>query len=121
MNDHSFTAGIRRAGNNPRWSDVVIHRGVARWVEVAEDQSADFDGQAQQVLRQVDDTLKTLSAPKTSLLQVLIFISDLQFAANFNKVWDAWVPAGAAPVRACVQVGLSAGCLIELIVEAAVE
>ncbi|MEY2726991.1 MAG: hypothetical protein RLZZ458_2858, partial [Planctomycetota bacterium] len=41
--------------------------------------------------------------------------------ANFNKVWDAWVPAGAAPVRACVQVGLSAGCLIELIVEAAVE
>lgn len=121
MTDHSLNSGIRRIGSNPRWSDIVIHRGVARWVEVAEDPKATFREQAQQVLRQVDETLNSLSAPRNSLLQVLIFISDLQLARQFNDVWDAWVPAGAAPIRACVQAGLAGDCLIELIVEAAVE
>ncbi len=121
MTDPSLNSGIRRIGTNPRWSDVVIHRGVARWVEVAEDQTTDFRGQAQQVLSQIDDTLANLSAPRTSLLQVLIFIPDLQLAAEFNHIWDAWVPSAAAPVRACVQAGLAPGCQIELIIEAAVE
>jgi hypothetical protein len=32
---------IQRIGNSRRWSDVVINAGVARWVEVAEDVTAD--------------------------------------------------------------------------------
>ena len=26
---------IQRFGNSKRWADVVVHRGVAHWVEVA--------------------------------------------------------------------------------------
>jgi enamine deaminase RidA (YjgF/YER057c/UK114 family) len=111
---------VRRLGSNARWSDVVIHRGVARWVEVAEDRTADFLDQARQVLRQVDETLQSLSADRASLLQVLIFIADLKYTDQFNAVWDPWVPPGAAPIRACMQVGLGGGCLIEVIIEAAV-
>lgn len=113
-------SAVHRLGSNSRWSDVVIHRGVARWVEVAEDRTTDFQDQARQVLQQVNETLQSLSADRTSLLQVLIFVADLQCMDQLNAVWDAWVPAGAAPIRACMQVGLSGGCLIEVIVEAAV-
>lgn len=117
--DFSVSA-IRRLGSHSRWSDVVIHRGVARWVEVAEDRSVDFSQQTRQVLQQVDNTLQSLSADRSSLLQMLVFVSDLGHMDQFNAVWDAWVPPGAAPVRACVQAGLAAGCLVEVIVEAAV-
>jgi len=42
--------GIRRFGNSQRWADIVVHRGVAHWVEVAEDTSLDARGQIGQVL-----------------------------------------------------------------------
>ena len=32
---------IQRHGTSKRWADVVVHRGVADWVEVAEDTSLD--------------------------------------------------------------------------------
>jgi len=43
-------SGIRRYGTSTRWADVVVHRGVAYWVEVAEDMSLDARGQISQVL-----------------------------------------------------------------------
>ncbi|MEY3173830.1 MAG: putative aminoacrylate peracid reductase RutC [Planctomycetota bacterium] len=113
-------SAICRLGSGSRWSDVVIYRGVARWVEVAEDRAADFGDQARQVLRQVDETLQSLSTDRTALLQLLVFMTDLQRIDEFNAVWDSWVPSGAAPIRACMQAGLSGGCQIEVIVEAAV-
>lgn len=36
---------IQRYGDAKRWADVVVHRGVAHWVEVAEDMSLDARGQ----------------------------------------------------------------------------
>lgn len=114
-------SGVRRILTSTRWADVVIHRGVARWVEVAEDRTADFRGQARQVLQQIDATLQSLSADRRGLLQVLVFLADLRQVSEFNEIWDAWVPADAPPVRACVQAGLGAGCLIELVVESALD
>jgi len=113
-------SAIRRLGSHPRWSDVVIHRGVARWVEVAEDRSADFSGQTLQVLQQIDQTLQSLSTDRSALLQMLVFVADLGNTDLFNAVWDKWVPTGAAPVRACVQAGLAGDCLVEVIIEAAI-
>ena len=48
---------IQRFGDSKRWADVVVHRGVADWVEVAEDMSLDARGQIAQVLAQIDATL----------------------------------------------------------------
>ena len=37
-----------------------------------------------------------------------------------NEVWDAWLPAGSAPSRACVQARLAKpGYKVELVVVAA--
>lgn len=110
---------IRRFGNSRRWSDVVVHAGVARWVEVAEDMSGDAPSQIAQVLQQIDATLAQIGADKTRLLQVLIFLVDLKDSGVLNELWDAWVPRGAPPIRACVQAGLGAGCLVEMVVSAA--
>ena len=110
---------IRRSGNSPRWADVVVHRGVARWVEVAEDLTLGARGQIAQVLAQVDATLAMVGSDRTRLLQVLVFVADEQDGAPLNELWDAWVPAGHPPVRAMVQVGLAKGCKVELVVTAA--
>jgi enamine deaminase RidA (YjgF/YER057c/UK114 family) len=36
-----------------------------------------------------------------------------------DEVWVAWIPDGAWPQRACVEVGLSPGTLVEIVVVAA--
>ena len=111
---------IVRIGDSHRWSDVVIHNSVARWVEVADDSSQGVRGQVEQVLRQIDETLVKIGSSRERLLEVLIFLADLSDAPELNAAWDAWVPAGHLPVRACVQAGLSAGYRVEMVVTAAV-
>jgi enamine deaminase RidA (YjgF/YER057c/UK114 family) len=111
---------IKRLGSSPRWSDVVIYAGIARWVEVAEDLSQDSRSQIEQLLRQIDATLLQIGSDRTRLLEILIFLADLNDAPILNELWDNWVPNGNPPIRACVQAGLAAGCGIEVIVTAAV-
>lgn len=110
---------IQRYGDSNRWADVVIHRGVAHWVEVAEDMSLDARGQIAQVLAQIDATLTTIKSDRTRLLQVLVYLADHADAETLNELWDAWVPAGHPPVRAMVQVGLGSACRVEMVVTAA--
>jgi hypothetical protein len=50
---------IQRYGNSKRWADVVVYRGVAHWVEVAEDMSLDTRGQIAQVRAMVRAGLGT--------------------------------------------------------------
>ena len=111
---------IQRYGSSHRWADVVVHRGIAHWVEVAEDPSLDARGQIAQVLAQIDATLDTIQSDRTRLLQVLVSIADMSDADVLNELWDAWVPADHPPVRAMVQVGLGKACRVEMVVTAAV-
>jgi enamine deaminase RidA (YjgF/YER057c/UK114 family) len=40
--------------------------------------------------------------------------------AAMNEVWDAWIPEGTAPVRACVEARLAnPGYRVEMVVTAA--
>jgi enamine deaminase RidA (YjgF/YER057c/UK114 family) len=112
---------ISRYGNSARWADIVVHRGVARWVEVAEDTSLPARGQITQVLHQIDATLLAVHSDRTRLLQVLIYLADYDDAPTLNELWDAWVPPGHPPVRALVQAGLGKGCRVEMIVTAATD
>jgi len=110
---------ITRIGSSRRWSDVVIYAGVARWVEVAEDTSGDVASQIQQVLSQIDATLLQIGSDRTRLIEVMIFLADLQHAPTLNAIWDGWVPGEHPPIRACVQAGLAAGLHVEMVVTAA--
>jgi enamine deaminase RidA (YjgF/YER057c/UK114 family) len=111
---------IVRIGAGKRWSDVVVYGGVARWVEVAENAADDARGQIGQVLRQIDQTAAGLGIDRRSLLEVVIYLADPADAPTLNELWDAWVVAGQAPIRACLGATLSGGLRIEAIVHAAV-
>lgn len=110
---------IERIGVTRRWSDVVIHQGTAHFVEVADDPNQDVRGQISQILAQIDSRLALFGSDRTRMLQVLIYLADLSDGPTLNELWDRWVPEGHAPARACVQVGLSAGYLVEMVVTAA--
>jgi enamine deaminase RidA (YjgF/YER057c/UK114 family) len=118
--DEAVTA-IRRYGESKRYSDMVVHQGTAYWVEIADDAALDARGQIAQVLKQIDATLETLGSDRTGLLQILVYLADLADAPTLNELWDAWVPAGHAPVRATVAVGLGTGYRVEMVVTAATE
>ena len=112
---------IQRIGESSRWSDIVIYRGEARWVEVAEDATQDVHGQIEQVLNQIDATLHLIGSNRACLLQVMIYLSDLETATVLNEQWDRWVPSGNPPIRACVETKLAPGYLVEMVISAAVE
>jgi enamine deaminase RidA (YjgF/YER057c/UK114 family) len=98
---------IQRINTTPRWSDVTAYGGQIYFVEVPADLGADITGQTQQVLAQAEATLALARSNKSRLLMVTIYVTDLANVAALNAVWDAWLPAGCAPVRACVKVELT--------------
>jgi enamine deaminase RidA (YjgF/YER057c/UK114 family) len=111
---------IERYGVSQRWSDLVAHRGVAYFVEVPDDPTADAASQFSQVLQQIDARLALVGSTREHLLSVLIYLPNPEDLPLFNSLWDAWVPMGHAPSRACVHAQLAApGYRVELILTAA--
>jgi enamine deaminase RidA (YjgF/YER057c/UK114 family) len=112
-------AKITRIGSSERWADVVIHANVARWVEVASDPQADCEGQLKQIFHQIEETLQQIGSSRNDLLQVTVYLASLTDVAILNLLWDAWVPRGHAPVRACVQACLQGNYQAEFMITAA--
>lgn len=112
---------IVRHGVTQRWSDAVVHGHTAYFVEVPDDPKLPAAEQFAQVLRQIDARLEQVGSDRTRLLQVMIYLPDPADLPEFNRQWDAWVPAGQAPSRACVHTALAApGYRVELVLTAAV-
>lgn len=113
---------IERHGVTRRWSDVVIYGGVAHFVEVPDDPSQDAAGQFRQILSQIEMRLQQIGSDTTRLLQVVIYLPDPADFPLFNQFWDAWVPEGHAPSRACIHAALANPAYrIEMILTAAVK
>jgi enamine deaminase RidA (YjgF/YER057c/UK114 family) len=111
---------IERHGVTTRWSDAVAFGKLLYFVEVPDDPNGTAEQQFHQVLRQVEERLRQGSSDIKSLLQVLIFLPNPGDLSTFNSIWDAWVPNGHAPVRACIHATLAApGYRVELVVTAA--
>ena len=54
------------------------------------------------------------------ILQAIVWLADMNDFAEMNEVWDAWVPEGHAPARACGEARLARPDLkVEIIVTAA--
>lgn len=118
---HQHQTDIQRLRPSQRWSDATLFNGIAHFVEVAADTGQDLTNQTQQILNQAEATLAELGGDKSRLLSATIYLTDAKNAAAFNALWDAWLPAGCAPSRACVLVQLlDPKMLLEIVFVAAV-
>jgi len=98
---------IERINPCARWSDITVYNGVAYFVDVADDASADMNGQMRQLLAQAEQTLAKVGSDKSQLLSVTVYITDFANIDALNEVWSAWLPADCAPSRACLKVELA--------------
>ncbi len=112
---------IKRMEIGTRMSEIAIHNGTVYLAgQVANDASADIQGQTAQVLAAVDALLARAGSDKSRILMTQIFLADLADFAGMNLVWDAWVAPGQTPPRATVQAALAKpGWKIEMVVTAA--
>jgi enamine deaminase RidA (YjgF/YER057c/UK114 family) len=76
--------------------------------------------QTQQCLDKIDALLGEAGSSNKQLLQATVWLSDMGYFADMNSVWNAWVPEGHAPARACGEAKLARkGLKVEILVTAA--
>jgi enamine deaminase RidA (YjgF/YER057c/UK114 family) len=108
-----FKMSITRHHGNQRMSQIVIHGDTIYLAgQVAADADADITVQTQQVLQKVDDLLAEAGSDNSKILTAQIWIASMGHFAAMNAVWDAWVPEGHAPARACIEARLASPDLL---------
>lgn len=114
---------IIRQDVSARASKVVIYNGIAYLSgQVAEDPEADIQEQTRSTLARVEAALAQAGSSPEHMLSATIFLRDIDnHFALMNEVWNAWVPEGHAPARACVEAHMArSALLVEICVTAAV-
>ena len=114
---------ITRIGAGKRMSEAVVHGGKAYLSGFVADKAAgkSVKEQTQDILSQIEATLKQAGTDKTKILKANIWLTDIKTFAQMNEAWDAWVVAGHTPARATVESKLAApGLDVEIMVEAAI-
>jgi enamine deaminase RidA (YjgF/YER057c/UK114 family) len=112
---------IQRLHIGPRMSDAVIHGDTVYLSgQVAEDRSADVEGQTRDILRQIDALLAEAGTDKSRLLTATVYLTDISGFADMNRAWEEWVDRSNPPARATVEARLaSPDYLVEIQVIAA--
>ena len=104
------------------FSEAVIHGDTVYLAgQVAEDPEADIQEQTRSTLARVDAALAEAGTDREHLLSTTIYLRDIDnHFALMNEVWNAWMPSGHAPARACVEAHMArSGLLVEICVVAA--
>lgn len=95
---------IQRIQQNARMSAAVVANGfVFLSGQVADDTSAAVAGQTEQILAKIDRLLEEAGCSKENVVSANIWIAEASTFNEMNAVWDAWVPQGHTPARACVE------------------
>ncbi|WP_186399602.1 RidA family protein [Stappia sp. P2PMeth1] len=110
---------IERIDVATRMSKIVKHNGVAYLCgQVGEGETV--ADQTRECLARVEALLERAGSSREKMLQAIVWLADINDFAEMNAVWDAWVPAGCAPARACGEARLARADLkVEIIVTAA--
>lgn len=100
--------GIQRHITNQRLSEAVVANGFIFLAgQVPTIDTPDAEAQTVDVLKQIDALLAELGSDKSKILEATIYLTDLANYDALNRAWDAWVPAGHAPARACVKADIA--------------
>lgn len=111
---------IIRSRTSQRMSQIVVHGDSIYLAGQVGTAGASVAQQTRDCLDKIDALLAEAGSDKTRILQTVIWLADMKDFAEMNAVWDAWVPEGHAPARACGEAKLAReDFLVELIVTAA--
>lgn len=111
---------VKRIPGNPGRSKRAIYNGVVTLVSTDSGKSQTLREQTKKALTALDAALKDAGSDKKNIINCLVFITDMTKWQEMHDSWMEWVDEKNAPVRACVQVGLAPGLLIEIVCNAAV-
>ncbi|TNF21280.1 MAG: RidA family protein [Rhodobacteraceae bacterium] len=110
---------IERQHTNARMSRIVKHKGVV-YLCGQVGSGATVAEQTRDCLSRVESLLDEAGSSKAHILQATIWLAHMSDFDAVNAVWDAWVPEGRAPARACGEARLAGSdLLVEIIVTAA--
>lgn len=115
---------IERQKTGARMSAIVKHNGTVYLAgQVGNDFEADVQDQTRSTLEKIDGLLKEAGSRREQVLSAIIYLRDIDnHFALMNEVWDAWVPEGHAPARACVEAHMArANILVEISIIAAAD
>ncbi|NNE53061.1 MAG: RidA family protein [Sulfitobacter sp.] len=111
---------IERKHTTQRMSQIVIHGDTIYLAGQVGTAGASVTQQTRDCLAKVDTLLAEAGSDSSRILQAVIWLADMADFAEMNGVWDAWVPEGGAPARACGEARLARPDLaVEIIVTAA--
>ena len=109
---------IERQETKQRMSKIVIHnKTIYLCGQVCADATQGMREQTQTMLDKVDVLLKQAGSDREHMLSATVYVRDMKDFSIMNEVWDAWVPEGFAPARACVEARMARP---ELLVEISV-
>lgn len=114
---------IQRLHIEARYSEAAIHNGTVYLAgQLADDLSGDIRQQTRETLAAIDRMLAEAGSDKSRILSATIYLKDIDAHYDgLNAEWDAWVAAGNAPPRACVEARLyKPEVLVEISIIAAV-
>jgi enamine deaminase RidA (YjgF/YER057c/UK114 family) len=111
---------ITRHHTATRMSQIIEHGDTIYLAGQVGTAGAPVARQTQDCLDKIDALLAEVGSDKTRILQTTIWLADMKDFAEMNAVWDAWVPEGHAPARACGEAKLATPeYLVEFLVVAA--
>ena len=111
---------IERIDPSARMSKIVKHNGVVYLCGQVGNAGDSVAEQTRECLSRIEALLETAGSSPEKMLQVIVWLADMQDFAEMNAVWDSWVPTGHAPARACGEARLARPELkVEIIVTAA--
>lgn len=98
---------IERIDAGSRMSQAVIHGDTVYLAGQVGEAGSDVAEQTRQALAKVEALLARAGSDQAHLLQVTIWLADMDDFAAMNAVWDAWLAPGTAPARACGEARLA--------------
>ena len=106
---------IERIESGKTMSRAVVRDGLIYFSgHVDGGKQATMKEQATALFKRYDELLAQYNSDKDHVLSATIYITDMALKKEFNEVWHEWMNEGQTPARACVQVGLEAGYLVEM-------
>ncbi|MEQ8291070.1 MAG: RidA family protein [Roseovarius sp.] len=98
---------ITRHHTGQRMSQIVTHNGTIYLAGQVGEKGDSVADQTRSCLSKVEKLLAEAGSNTTRILQCTIWLADMADFAEMNEVWDAWIPEGHAPARACGEAKLA--------------